>query len=145
MIQKKSVNTPSNIWTVYHNTTAERASQILNDGFQAGEAGRFGAGIYFFAELSDALNYAPRDRWILETLISAENLYSLDYLSLSQLVPGLDLAWEEEEGWPDLKPWLEAQGYTGACIRYPDESCEIVIYDAQQIQSVRMMDELKKH
>lgn len=125
---KKTIKMDNLLIEAYHVTADKNVKQIEEQGLKAGTTGRFGKGIYFFLERSDAERFNPNGI-VIEAKISNHRIVWLHYDNLKSIFPNADISWEEEEGVPELKEWITERGYYGCGITYDDEVCELVVYE----------------
>lgn len=125
---KKKVTEGRLLIEAYHVTSEDNVKQIREKGFKVGKTGRFGKGIYFFIEKSDAEGFDPGGV-VLEATILNHGIAWLHYDNLKDIFSNSDVSWEEEEGVPELKEWLIARDYYGCGITYDDGTCELVVYE----------------
>ncbi|WP_336770005.1 hypothetical protein [Bacillus bombysepticus] len=117
------------IWN--HGTTEIKAENILKNGFmiQSEEHGMWGRGIYLSSKSEDASNYGEI---ILETHISMDNVVSLQYKDIVQIIP--DLLVEEEAGDPYLETYItKEKGKDAVAITYEDGIIHLVVYKPESI------------
>lgn len=112
---------------VFHGTSKKNIKGIMGFGFKK-SYGRFGKGIYFTSNLSEALKFGDV---ILNISLDMSNILTLEYLDLKNTYPYLQT--DEEEGVTELEILVRQKQYAGVRIIYPDKTDEICIYEQEVI------------
>ena len=121
---------------LFHGTKSKYVDIIIKEGFKIPEgAGRFGAGVYFAVEHDYAKQYSM-DNIVLEVEVDMDNVLKINYLDLKNIYKDMDICWDEEEGIPELKDYVNKNNYDGVQVIYADDSSEIVMYEIKAIKNV---------
>lgn len=121
----------------FHGTTRENAVNILNNGFNFGNANSsFGRGIYFSNNIDIA--YVFTDGYENPAILSVEvqdtqiRNFTLD--GLTAIFPEK----EEEFESLQLEKYIADSGYSASSIERSNENIELVVYDKALIRNIKI-------